>query len=483
MILLAAVSLPILGGALLPAFRFRSHNSRALYVMAVTVATSALAAVAIMGNYGRLEVLRFSDRLTMSFRLDGVGRVFAGLATLLWPLASLYALDYMRTEHRQDTFFAFFTISFGVTLGIAMSANLLTLYVFYEMLSLSTLPLVMHGGDEESVKAGLKYLYYSLGGAAFAFIGLVYLVYFGGTTEFTAGGLFRHIALEQSSQLRLGYLLCFLGFSVKAAVFPVHGWLPTASVAPTPVTALLHAVAVVKSGVFALLRVTYFSFGAEVIRGSYAQAIPLALTAFTIVFGCSMALREKHLKRRLAFSTVSNLSYILFGAMLLTSQGLAAGLLHMAFHSLMKISLFLAAGVYNVRAHAYDVRQLRGLAAEMPLISAVFTLGSLAMTGLPPLVGFISKWALGQAAAVTGGALPLMGLIALLISAVLTGMYLMVPSVFLYTGTRAENAPRAGRVEPGMKVTLAVLGIAILALSFYSQPLADFLSRAAAGAV
>ncbi|HSK69608.1 MAG TPA: proton-conducting transporter membrane subunit [Candidatus Limnocylindria bacterium] len=483
MTLILAIALPIVGGALLPAFRWKRRAARSAYVMALTLLASALTLAAILGDAPRLDLLRISERLTLSFRLDGMGRVFAGIAALLWPLTSLYALDYMRGEKGEDTFFAFFTISFGVTLGIAMSANLLTLYVFYEMLSLSTLPLVMHGGEEGSVAAGLKYLYYSLGGAAFAFIGLVYLVYFGGTTEFTAGGLFRHIAIEQSAQLRLGYLLCFLGFSVKAAVFPVHGWLPTASVAPTPVTALLHAVAVVKSGVFAILRVTYFSFGAVVIRGSYAQAIPLILTSFTIVFGCSMALKEKHLKRRLAYSTVSNLSYILFGAMLLTAQGLAAGLLHMVFHSLMKIALFMAAGVYNVRGRAYDVRDLRGLGPQMPLISSVFVLGSAAMTGLPPLLGFISKWALGQAAVNLGGVLPVLGLTALLISAVLTGIYLMAPSVFLYTGKRPEGAEAPLPVEPGMRLTLAALGIVILALGFYSQPLADFLARTAPGLV
>ena len=343
--LAVSIALPLLAGALLPVFRWKTPAARNAYVLLMTVLTSLLLGWALtQPANGAVDLLRFTDRLTLSLRADGLGRLFAVLVAVLWPLTTLYAVEYMQEHPKQDSFFAFFLMSYGVTLGIALSANLLTLYLFYEMLSLSTLPLVMHGGSGVSVHAGLKYLYYSLGGAAFAFIGLVYLVYFGGTTDFVFGGLFTHVGIQHTAQLRLGYLLCFLGFGVKAALFPLHGWLPTASVAPTPVTALLHAVAVVKSGVFAILRITYYSFGAALLQGSYAQHIPLALTAFTIVFGCAMALRERHLKRRLAYSTVSNLSYILFGALLLTPQGYAAGLMHLVFHSLMKITLFLAAG-------------------------------------------------------------------------------------------------------------------------------------------
>ena len=479
MILLAAIVLPISAGALLPVFRWHKRGARNAYIMLVTLTTTALAVIALFSDLPRLDLLSFNDQLTFSLHLDGIGRVFAGLIALLWPLTTLYALDYMRGEEKETTFFAFFMMSYGVTLGIAMSANLLTLYIFYEMLSLSTLPLVMHHGDAKSIAAGLKYLYYSLGGAAFAFIGLVYLVYFGKTTDFMPGGLFQMIGPEHTAQLRLGYLLCFFGFSVKAAVFPLHGWLPTASVAPTPVTALLHAVAVVKSGVFAIIRVTYFSFGALVIKGSYAQIIPLSLTAFTIVFGCSMALKEKHLKRRLAYSTVSNLSYILFGALLLSGAGLAAGLMHMVFHALMKISLFLAAGVFNIRGHAYDVRDLRGIASKLPLICWIFALGSLAMTGIPPLIGFVSKWALAEAAAMTGGLVPLLGIGALLASAILTGSYLLIPTVMMYSGKRPETAPQTLSVEPGMRVTLIAISAMVIVLTFYSKPLIDFLTRSA----
>ncbi len=480
MTLLLAVTLPVLLGALLPVFKWKT-TGRNLYLMAATLATSALVAYSIFTDIPALSLISLNNKLSISLRLDGLGRVFSGLVALLWPFSMLYALNYMKGEEKQTSFFSFFLMSYGVTLGISMSANLLTLYVFYEVLTLTTLPLVMQGGSPKSIAAGLKYLYYSLGGSAFAFIGLVYLVYFGGQTTFMPGGLFKGISLAHTYQLRLGYLLCFLGFSVKAAVFPLHGWLPTAAVAPTPVTALLHAVAVVKSGVFAIIRVTYFSFGAAVLAGSYAQYIPLAMTAFTIVFGCSMALKEKHLKRRLAYSTVSNLSYILFGAMLLTKEGLAAGLMHLVFHALMKIILFLAAGVYNKRGNAYYVDQLRGLGAALPLLSAIFLVGSLAMTGIPPLIGFLSKWALAEAAFFSGGLLPMLGVIALLISALLTGIYLMVPSVSMYTRPSQGNVIMP--VEAGFKVALVSLTALMLALSFYSIPLVDYLARTAAQAL
>jgi len=242
-------------------------------------------------------------------------------------------------------------------------------------------------------------------------------------------------------------------------------------------------VAVVKSGVFAIIRVTYFCFGALIIRGSYAQYVPMALTAFTIVFGCSMALKEKNLKRRLAYSTVSNLSYILFGALLLTPQGLTAGLMHLVFHALMKITLFLTAGVYNIRADIKDVRQLRGINSVWPDFGAVFALGGLAMTGIPPFIGFISKFALADAAFKAGGLLPALGTAALLISSLLTGIYLMVPVVMMYTGKRPKDGPGILPVEPGMRLTLYALSVMVLALSFYSMPLISYLTRTASSLV
>ncbi len=484
MLLLLSILLPVVAGAVLPMLRLEKHAHRSAYVLGVSFLTTAVLAWALWQTpAGKFELIQFADRLTFSLSADGLARIFAVLVAALWPLTALYATSYMKDAKKQDSFYAFFLMSYGVTLGIALSANLLTLYLFYEMLSLSTLPLVMHYGGAQAVKAGLKYLYYSLGGAAFAFIGLVYVVYFGGGTDFVYGGLFTQVGIEHSAQLRLGYLLCFLGFSVKAAVFPVHGWLPTASVAPTPITALLHAVAVVKSGVFAIIRITYYSFGTAVLVGSYAQYVPLALVIFTIVYGSGMALKEKGLKRRLAYSTVSNLSYILLGVLLMSPRGLHAGLLHMLFHSAMKITLFLAAGIYITRANVEDVRDLRGLAQPMPLTSAAFVLGGLALTGIPPLLGFVSKWSLAMAGVSAGWWLPWLGVGALLISAILTGIYMLSPAVVLYTGRRAPDVTPPAKAGLAYGLTMAGLIGLMLVLTVYNQPLMTYLARVASGLI
>lgn len=480
MIFIIAIAVPVVFGAVLPALKLRG-TARNIYMLSVSLLTSALIVYALVSETPELKLISLSSKLGLGLRMDDLGRVFAGLMALLWPTSLLYSIPYMKDASNQDSFFSFFVMSYGVTLGIAMSANLLTLYFFYEALTLTTLPLVMHGGSRKSISAGLKYIYYSLGGSAFAFIGLIYLVYFGGTTEFRPGGLFVGIGSQHTQQLRLGYLLCFMGFGVKAAIFPLHGWLPAAAVAPTPVTALLHAVAVVKSGVFSIIRVTYFSFGPSVILGSYAQGIPLALAAFTIIFGCSMALKEKHLKRRLAYSTVSNLSYILFGAMLLTEAGLMAALMHLVFHALMKITLFFCAGVLNKRANAYYVADIRGISAKMGLIAFVFSLASLAMSGIPPLLGLVSKWSLAQAAAHVGGFLPLAGICALLISSLLTSVYLLVPAVTMYTRPLADREFK--KVELNFNLTLTGLSALMLVVTFYNRPLIDFLQRTAEGAM
>lgn len=485
---IAAVLLPIVLGALLPVWRFKDSRTRGIYVMGSVLPVSVLALLRIFSGDAVRETMFFiTETLPIAFKLDGVGRVFAAIIAVLWPLCSLYALEYMEEEEKKDSFFSFYIMCFGVTLGIACAANLITLYLFYELLTLVTLPLVMHGGEPKSIRAGLQYLYYSIGGAALTFIGLIFVVYYGGTTEFRYGGLMAFEGLTAAmdagkiNSLRIGFFICFLGLSVKAAVFPLHAWLPAASVAPTPVTALLHAVAVVKSGVFAILRITWFVFGPGVLIGSWAQSIPLALVVFTIAFGCAMALREQHIKRRLAYSTVSNLSYILLGVLLMTPGGLRAGLMHMVYHALMKIILFLCAGVYLLRKVEY-VQDMRGIHTAMPVVTAIFTLGALAMTGLPPLPGFSSKWALAEASVASGGWLPSLGVVALIISATLTAFYLIIPSVSAFMGKSARPyAPR--ELSPGWKATavLVVLAAALLLITFFPGPIVNYLTAASGG--
>ena len=365
-LMLISVLLPILSGVTLPLWKFKVRRTREIYVLTCVCAASILVlALLLKRPEGSLRLFPLTSTLDIALRLDGLSGVFSGLVAFLWPLSSLYALEYIKHEGGDDRFFAFYTMTYGVTLGIAMSGNLLTLYLFYELLTLVTLPLVMHTRDKRSVRAGMKYLGFSIGGAACAFVGMMVLYRLGDTSlSFVYGGFVSGSASERTLILT-AYLLCFFGFGVKAAVFPFHSWLPSAGVAPTPVTALLHAVAVVKAGAFAIMRVTFYCFGTAVLRGTWAQDIAMSFAVFTIVFGSAMALREQHLKRRLAYSTVSNLSYIVFGVTLMTPAGLTGALSHMIFHGVMKITLFFCAGAIMYMTHREFVPELTGLGRFM----------------------------------------------------------------------------------------------------------------------
>ena len=487
MTLLLPILLPLIGGAILPLLPFGTRRARSIYVEAVAGATSLLLLFLVaFGGETLSRPWRMTESLALVFGMDGLSRVFCCLIAVLWPLATLYGFSYMEHEGGERRFFAWYLMSYGVTCGIATARNLFTLYVLYELLTLVTLPLVLHGMSAERVHAGRKYLYYSIGGAALAFIGLIFVFEgSGGTTDFRFGGvLSAAMSEEMRALLPAVYLITFVGFGAKAAVFPLHGWLPQASVAPTPVTALLHAVAVVKAGAFAVIRMTYYSFGTELLRGTWAQTAAVLLAAFTIVYGSVNAVREQHLKRRLAWSTVSNLSYILLGAALMTPAGLTGALTHMLFHGAMKITLFFCAGAILVRTRQEYVQDVRGFGRIMPVTMGVFVFASLALAGVPPLPGFVSKWNLATAAVECGwpGAV---GAGALIVSAVLTAAYLFPVCIGAYFRPVNESlSPVVGtNRDPDwrMKAPLLALCGLILALSVCAGPLTDWLGRVAAG--
>lgn len=460
---------------------------------------------------GNLVLFKLYGNLIVMFRLDGMGSVFAALIAFLWPLATLYALEYMRKEPRKAGFFAYYTMTYGVTAGVAFAGNLLTMYLFYEMLTLVTFPLVLFPMTKEAVRASRKYLYYSIGGAAFAFIGLVFVLRYSatGNTEFLPGGVLDMAAAQESRNILLFvYTLAFFGFGVKAALLPCHGWLPKATVAPTPVTALLHAVAVVKSGAFAIMRFTYFSFGTKFLFGSWAQWVVMGAALATIVFGSTMAVREIHWKRRLAYSTISNLSYILFGAAMMTPFGLTAALSHMVAHAFMKICSFFCAGAVMHQSGKEYVYELDGMGRKMPVTFACLTVASLSLMGIPLFAGFISKWNLAQAAfncggrmtGITGGAagwLPYAGVAVILYSALMTGIYMLTVIVRAYfpklsvsvqtaselakAGSDGQESGRnaeAAVTDPNwmMLVPLIIFAAVILMIGLHSAPLMEYLT-------
>ena len=482
--ILAAIVLPILGGVSIPLLPFAKRRQMTVYIEAVVLLTSAIVGALLLGGPTKtFHVVHFVNNLSISFRIDGLSMVFAGLVAILWPLATLYAFEYMTHEGHEKTFFMFYTMTYGVTLGIAFASDILSMYFFYELLTLVTVPLVMHSLNREAILAVRKYLYFSIGGAAFALMSMIFVMVYGYTCEFHLGGVFSVRDIRQHGELLLWiYFFSFMGFGVKAAVWPMSSWLPQAGVAPTPVTALLHAVAVVNAGAFAIIRLTYYSFGTEFLRGTWVQNAGLALAMFTIVYGCSRAVKERHIKRRLAWSTVSNLSYILFGAMIMTPQGLVGALAHFVFHGFMKITSFFCAGAFMHQTGKKYVYEMDGMGKTMKIVFGTFAVSAFGLMGVPGFAGFISKWNLAAAAVESDNVLAYVGVACLLLSALLTAIYMLgvVHRAFFPSNQEALAEPVA---DPGWQMCLPMLACAAvtLVLGFCAEPLIDFFRAVAQG--
>ena len=484
--ILVAILLPVIGGGLVPLLPFKQRKQMLVYLELMTLLTSVIVwGVLSNGKTEVFHVIYFVEGLSISFKIDGLSMVFAGLVSILWPMATLYAFEYMEHEDREKTFFMFYSVAYGVTLGIAFASDMLSMYFFYELLTLSTVPLVLHTLKREAILASRKYLYYSLGGAAFAMMGLVFIIIYGNTCEFVLGGILALDKIGDKANLLLWiYLFTFMGFGVKAAIWPLSSWLPQAGVAPTPVTALLHAVAVVKAGVFAMIRLTYYSFGTEFLRGTWVQYVVMSLAIFTIVYGCSRAVKETHIKRRLAYSTVSNLSYVIFGIAIMTPLGLVGALCHLVCHAVMKITAFLCAGAFMHQTGKSYVYEMDGMGRKMPIVFVSLMVSSFGIMGVPGFAGFISKWNLANAAVESGNVLAYFGIAALLISALLTAIYMLTVVVraffpkqdFDYSTISAVKDPSWKMCLPLVICTLATIG-----LGLFSTPLMQFFGNIANG--
>ncbi len=487
-LLLLPILFPIVaGGALLFLKSMEERKKRQRYA-AICVTANAVFVLAVLywGTNETFVLYEFNEKLSLKFHVDGLSMVFGTMVSILWVITTFYAFEYMKHEGRERQFFSFFMITFGVVTGIAFSENMLTLYLFYEFLTLSTLPLVMHGDNDKTRHSGRIYLIYMMAGASLAFIGLVFLAIYGTSMDFVMGGILdTALAKEDESMLHVVYLLAFFGFGVKAAIFPFYHWLPTASVAPTPVTALLHAVAVVKAGIFAIVRLTYYNFGTAFLQGTWVQNVILTVTALTIVFGSAAALRTPHIKRRYGYSTISNLSYILFGIALMTPSGLGAGLLHMIYHGVLKITLFFCAGAILYQSHREYEYEVEGFGKKMPVVFFAMTVVSMGMAGIPPFAGFHSKWALATAAVETGNYFSYIGIGALVISALLTTLYLFALVVRAYFPSKREYPPdydkKASDPNWLMKSPLLVLSIISIIMGVYPKPFIEFLNYVAQG--
>ncbi|MDD3394628.1 MAG: proton-conducting transporter membrane subunit [Anaerotignum sp.] len=481
------VIFPIIAGVALLPVKFNNRKQREVWVLSIIMLNTIFALYAIyIADAGIVTIFRFSEKLSLTLHIDGLSKVFGTMVSILWVITTIYAFEYMTHEGGEDRFFAFFTMTYGVVLGVAFSGNFLTMYLFYEFLTLATLPLVMHAMDNKARHAGKTYILYMMFGAALAFIGFVFLYCYGDGLEFVYGGvLVPQLVAGNELTLQIIFLAAFFGFGVKASIFPFYRWLPKASVAPTPVTALLHAVAVVKSGVFAIIRLIYFSFGTKYLIGTWAQNVILIAVAFTIVFGSTLALRMPHLKRRFAYSTISNLSYIVFGVALMTPAGLTAGLLHMLYHAVIKITLFFTAGAVLYKTHREYIYEVEGFGKFMPITFLSMALTGISLVGIPPFAGFHSKWALATAAVESGNVVAYIGIVALVISAVLTALYIFYIIVRVYFPRKREypGGYYAHVSDPNlyMMAPLVVLTVITLIIGLFPSNLLGVLEKVATG--
>lgn len=419
----------------------------------------------LAGRIAHVEILQVVEGVELALRVDPLGIFFALVASGLWILTSFFSIGYMRglDEKKQTRYFACFAVCLSSTIGIAFSANLVTFIVFYEILTIATYPLVIHKETPEALRSGRKYLFYTLTAGVVLMVVAAWTYRLAGSLDFVPGGLLRGVNAPAST-IQLLFFLFIGGVGVKAAIMPLHAWLPAAMVAPTPVSALLHAVAVVKSGVFGVVRVVGFVFGPEVIRACGVDGPLMVVAAVTILVASIMALAHDNLKMRLAYSTVGHLSYIVLGSVLLTPEAFTGGVLHIASHATMKITLFFCAGAIYVNVHKQNVSELDGIGRAMPWTMGAFAVGSVGLAGLPPVNGFVSKWYLGLGAADAGYQL---ALAVFLISGLLNAAYLfpIVHRAFFRSSDQYKGEREA---SPLMVVPIVIT--ALLSLFFCLWP-------------
>ena len=360
--------------------------------------------------------------VSIAFRVDSLGLLFAIVASSLWIVTTIYSIGYMRSlkEHSQTRYYAFFALALSSAIGVAFSANLLTLYMFYEMLSLSTYSLVTHHQDREARSAGRKYLTYLMGTSiAFFLPAMIITYYFTGTLDFADQGI---LAGKAGGPMLIFLFVLFIAGIGKAAIMPIHSWLPSAMVAPTPVSALLHAVAVVKVGVFSVLRICFNIFGIDLMHALSLDVFLLYFISVTIIVGSLFALRQDDLKARLAYSTVSQLSYIVMAGGLISVMGMTGGVVHIVMHAFGKITLFFCAGAIIAHTGFKKISEMKGIGKMMPVTMIAFFFGSLSVIGIPPMGGFISKWYLALGC-IEAGQIPI--LVVILTSSLLNAAYFL----------------------------------------------------------
>ncbi|MFK7977394.1 MAG: monovalent cation/H+ antiporter subunit D family protein [Halioglobus sp.] len=430
------------------------------------------------GGRPAVEVSEIMPGLTIAFKVEPLGMLFAALASGLWLINSLYSVGYMRgnNEQNQTRFYTCFALALSATMGVAFAGNLLTLFLFYELLTLSTYPLVSHKGDAATVRSARVYLGVLLSTSIGLFLPAIIWTYsVAGTGDFTPGGILEGKLMDPE----VGLLLALFVFGIgKAAVMPVHRWLPAAMVAPTPVSALLHAVAVVKAGVFAITKIIVYVFSIDFLFESPSSGWLLYLAAFTIIAASLVALRQTNIKRLLAYSTIAQLSYVVMAAAILKPLAEVGAAIHMVAHAFGKITLFFAAGAIYVASQKTELHQLRGIGRRMPWTMAAFSIGALSMIGVPPTAGFVSKWFILAGAFEANNLVAVFTIIA---STVLNAAYFLPILYMVWFEREKEGATEHGEAPFPAVLALCITAALTLAFFLFNGPVIELESQVVRG--
>ncbi|NVL92170.1 MAG: monovalent cation/H+ antiporter subunit D family protein [Desulfobacterales bacterium] len=471
---LLAISVSVLAALFILLTGERRRNLRELWTILASLAKFSIVAsmipIVLAGKIIECTIIDLSPGIALQFRVDAFGIFFGTLASALWIATSIFSIGYMRglNARAQTRYFFCFAFALNGALGVAFAGNLLTLFIFYEILTISTFPLVAHRETPEAIMGGRKYLAYLLTGAALVFFSMGLTYHLTGTLDFVGGGFLQ--GQGPSNILRLLFVTFILGFGTKAALIPIHEWLPTAMVAPTPVSALLHAVAVVKAGVFCVLRVVLYVFGPQLLSDLNLWLILAYFASFTIIVSGMLALAQDNLKRRLAFSTINNLAIIIMGAALLSPSAIIGGIFHIAGHGFMKITLFFVAGAIYVKTQKENVSELDGIGRAMPITMGSFAIGAMGIAGTPPVVGFISKWYLCL------GSLEAKEIVFLfvLLTSVLLDIAYFFPIIYNSFFNRPQGRVNSGFDEASMLMVIPLTVCAIISVILGIAPDAFF---------
>ncbi len=466
MLILSAFLFPMIAGAIVSVPKGIGDKNRNLAYTAVLLITDVLGILAIL--YGEpVTLFRMTDKAVMRFSLDSFGKIVLAAVLVLYTAVCFYGFEYMKMEERPNVFFGFYFVSMGAMIAVCLSANLITLYFCFELATLSSVPLVLHEMTKDAVSAGLKYLFYSIAGALMGLLAVFFVYYYGnGDGQFVMGGFLNAGRLAGHEKAFLAAAFAgILGFGTKAGMYPMHGWLPTAHpIAPAPASALLSGI-IAKAGIIAVVRLVYYSIGADYLKGTWVQTAWMILAMLTVLMGSTCAFCEKVMKKRLAYSTVSQISYIMLGLSVLSTEGLKGGVLHLLSHAASKGCLFLVAGIFIYKLGKRNVTELKGIGKQMPVTMWCFMIASLSLVGIPPMGGFTSKWVLAGAAIGDGmGILAILPPVVLLVSALLTAGYLFPIAVDAFFPGHDFQAEGLEKKEPSVLMTVPLMALCLAAL-------------------